>query len=190
MQNEKSWYQLPAEQVFESLESSSAGITTSEAEARHEKYGYNELKFKKRSTLIRFLMQFHSALIYVLIVAAVITAILDLWLDATVILAVVLANAIIGFFQEGKAESSVEALEKMMTPECIVLRAGEKQVIPARELVPGDVVLLDEGNRVPADLRLFYAKNLSADEAAITGESVPVTKHTDPVAGKVTIADQ
>lgn len=181
MQNEKSWYQLPAERVFESLESSSAGITTSEAEARHEKYGYNELKFKKRSTLIRFLMQFHSSLIYVLIVAAVITAILDLWMDATVILAVVVANAIIGFFQEGKAESSVEALEKMMTPECTVLRAGDKQVISARELVPGDVVLLDEGNRVPADLRLFYAKNLSADEAALTGESVPARKNEEPI---------
>ncbi|MQY54096.1 MAG: HAD-IC family P-type ATPase, partial [Methanosarcinales archaeon] len=98
-----------------------------------------------------------------------------MWMDTAVILAVVFANTIIGFIQEGKAEASVEALEKMMTPECTVLRDGKKKVIAARELVPGDVVLLEEGIRVPADLRLFNAKTMSADEAALTGESVPVS---------------
>ena len=181
MQKEKRWYQLSAEQVFEALESGSAGLNTSESKARLEIYGYNELKFKKRSTLIRFLMQFHSALIYILLAAAFVTAVLDMWMDTWVILAVVLANTIIGFIQEGKAESSVEALEKMMTPECTVLRDGEKKVIPARELVPGDVVLLEGGDRVPADLRLFYAKNMNADEAALTGESVPVKKNVEPI---------
>ena len=181
MQKEKSWYQLSAEHVFEALESGSAGLSSSESKARLEIYGYNELKFKKRSALIRFLMQFHSALIYVLLVSALITTFLDMWMDTAVILAVVLANTIIGFIQEGKAEASAEALQRMMTPECTVLRDGEKQVIPARELVPGDVVLLEEGDRVPADLRLFYAKNVSADEAALTGESIPVRKDIESI---------
>ncbi|KAF5417949.1 MAG: Potassium-transporting ATPase ATP-binding subunit [Candidatus Methanophagaceae archaeon] len=181
MQKEKRGYQLSVEQVFETLESGSAGLSSSESKARLEIYGYNELKFKKRSSLIRFLMQFHSALIYILLAAAFVTAILDMWMDTWVILAVVLANTIIGFIQEGKAESSVEALEKMMTPECTVLRDGEKNIIPARELVPGDVVLLEGGDKVPADLRLFYAKNMSADEAALTGESVPVKKIVGPI---------
>ena len=181
MQKEKSWYQLSAEHVFEALESGSAGLSSSESKARLEIYGYNELKFKKRSALIRFLMQFHSALIYVLLVSALITTFLDMWMDTAVILAVVLANTIIGFIQEGKAEASAEALQRMMTQECTVLRDGEKQVIPARELVPGDVVLLEEGDRVPADLRLFYAKNVSADEATLTGESVPVRKDIESI---------
>lgn len=181
MQKEKKWYQLPVEHVFGALKSSSTGLSSGESKARLEIYGYNELKFKKRSTLIRFLMQFHSALIYVLLASAIITTFLDMWMDTAVILAVVFANTLIGFIQEGKAEASAEALEKMMTPECTVLRDGERKIIPARELVPGDVVLLEEGDRVPADLRLFYAKNMSADEAALTGESVPVRKNSEPI---------
>ena len=169
------------DEVFGVLESDSAGLSSIESKARLEKYGYNELKFKKRSTIIRFLMQFHSSLIYVLLAAAFVTTLLDMLTDTVVIMGVVLANTIIGFFQEGKAEASAEALEKMMTPECTVLRDREKKVIPARELVPGDVVLLEEGDRVPADLRLFYAKNVSADEATLTGESVPVRKNIEPI---------
>ncbi len=181
MEKAKRWYQLSVEQIFEALESGSAGLSSSESQARVGIYGYNELKFKTRSALIRFLLQFHSSLIYVLLTAALVTAILDMWMDTAVILAVVFANTIMGFIQEGKAEASVEALERMMTPECTVLRDGEKKVIPARELVPGDVVLLEEGARVPADLRLFYAKTMSADEATLTGESVPVRKNTEPI---------
>ncbi|MBA1342257.1 MAG: Potassium-transporting ATPase ATP-binding subunit [ANME-2 cluster archaeon] len=141
-------------------------------------------------------MQFKSPLIYILLASAAITSALslwagaDMWMDTVVIVAVVIANTIIGYIQEGKAEASVEALEKMMTPECTVVRGGGEAVLPAKELVPGDVVVLEGGDKVPADLRLFHTKNMSADEAAITGESVPVTKHTDPIAGKATIADQ
>jgi calcium-translocating P-type ATPase len=193
--NETLWYQLTSEQVFEILRSGRSGLVSDEAKARLERYGYNEIKFKKRSALLRFLMQFNSPLIYILLVCAAVTGALciregaDLWMDTVVILAVVLANTIIGFIQEGKAEASVEALEKMIVPECTVRRGGEKTVIPTRELVPGDVVVLEGGDRVPADLRLFHTKNLSADEAALTGESVPVTKQTDPIAGERTIAD-
>ena len=188
MLNRNRWYQLPVEQTFEALEASNIGLTSSEAKARLEKYGYNELKFKKRGALIRFLLQFHSPLIYVLLIAALVCAILtiinpesDMWSDVAVILGVVILNVIIGFIQEGKGEAAIEALQKMIVPECTVLRDGEKKVIPARELVPGDIVLLEGGNKVPADLRLFYTKSVHADEAALTGESVPVTKNVEPI---------
>jgi len=184
------WYQLPAEEIFEILGSGQSGLSSEESRARLDRYGYNELTFAKRSALVRFLMQFHSSLIYILLASAAVTSVLSMWMDTAVILAVVLANTIIGFIQEGKAEASVEALKKMMVPNATVIRDGTKTVVPARELVPGDVVLLEGGDRVPADLRLFYAKNLSADEAAITGESVPAGKNTDPVMEEATIADR
>jgi Ca2+-transporting ATPase len=176
----KAWYQMSAAEVAEALSTSEAGLTSAEAKARLAKYGYNEIKFKKRSALVRFLLQFRNALVYLLLASALVTAILQHWTDTAVILVVVIANAIIGFVQEGKAEASMEALTGMLVPECTVLRDGEVRQIPARELVPGDVVILDEGAVVPADLRLFYAKNLSTDEAALTGESVPVEKETEP----------
>ncbi len=189
--NSLTWYQLPAAEVMESLGVDRAGLTSSEAGARLAKYGYNELKFKRHGLLTRFLLQFRNALIYVLLAAAIVTALLGMWVDTTVILAVVLANAIIGFVQEGRAEAAMEALTKMMVPECTVLRDGQRKDIPARELVPGDIVLLEEGDRVPADLRLFYARNLADDEAALTGESVPVEKGVEPIAqANLTPADQ
>jgi len=176
----KAWYQQSAAEVAEAVSTSESGLTFTEASSRLAKYGYNEIKFKKRSSLVRFLLQFRNTLIYLLLASALVTAILQHWTDTAVILLVVIGNAIIGFVQEGKAEASMEALTKMLVPECTVLRDGEVRQIPARELVPGDVVILDEGVAVPADLRLFYAKNLSTDEAALTGESVPVEKETGP----------
>jgi Ca2+-transporting ATPase len=161
---------------METLATDIGGLPSSEAQARLQKYGYNEIKFKKQSSFVRFLLQFRSALIYVLLIAGVVTAVLNMWIDSTVIFAVVLANVIIGFIQEGKAVASIEALSKMIVSECTVLRDGERKDIPARELVPGDIVLLEEGDRVPADLRLFYVKNLAVDEAALTGESQAVEK--------------
>ncbi len=181
MPNGTEWYQLSVEQTFELLDANNAGLTSSEAKTRLEKYGYNELEIKKRGPLVRFLLQFHNPLLYVLMVAAFIAALLGKFIDMWVIIGVVLATVIIGFIQEGKAEASLEALKKMMVLECTVLRDGEKKVIPARELVPGDVVLLDSGNKVPADLRLFGAKNLGVDEAVLTGESVPVAKDGSPI---------
>jgi len=181
LQNGTSWYQLSVEQVFEALEAGDGGLTSSEATARLGKYGYNELKFKKRGPLIRFLLQFHNPLIYVLLVASLVTAILGIWTDMGVILGAVILNVIIGFIQEGKGEAAIEALRKMIVPACTVLRDGGKKVIPTRELVPGDVVLLEGGDRVPADLRLFFTKNVDADEAPLTGESTPVTKSIEPI---------
>jgi len=175
------WYQLPVSEVVSALATNETGLTSAEAKIRLSKYGHNELEFKRRGPLIRLLLQFHSPLIYVLLASATITAFLNMWVDAGVILAVVLANTAIGFIQEGRAESSIESLKRMLVPTCTVLRDGEVRDIPARELVPGDVVILEEGDRIPADLRLFYARNLYADEAALTGESVPVHKDTKPV---------
>jgi len=194
--NEILWYQLPVEQVFETLHSDQSGLTLEEATSRQEQYGYNELTYKKRSAFMRFLTQFNSPLIIILLICAVITGSLsmwkdaNMWMDTVVILAVVLANTFIGFIQEGKAEDSVEALENMITPECKVMRENTATVIQARDLVPGDIVLLEGGDRVPADTRIFCSKNLGADESAITGESVPVEKHTNPIKGDQIIADR
>lgn len=175
----RDWYQQSPAEVAAALSTSQAGLTSADATDRLARYGYNEIKFKKTSAFVRFLLQFRNALVYLLLASALVTALLQHWTDTVVILVVVIANAIIGFIQEGRAEASMEALTGMMVPECTVLRDGEIRQIPARELVPGDVVLLDEGAVVPADLRLFYARNLSTDEAALTGESVPVEKETD-----------
>ena len=181
MSERKEWYQLTAEQAFEALGTGSSGLASDEAGARLQKYGYNELEIRKQSPLVRLLLQFHNPLLYILIFAAIVCFLLGKFMDMGVIMAVVLGTAIIGFIQEGKANASLEALRKMMVPECTVLRDGERKIIPARELVPGDVVMLESGGRVPADLRLFLAKNMSADESMLTGESLPVTKNADPL---------
>lgn len=177
----KSWYQLPVEEVFKALQSGNVGLTSKEAKARLGHYGYNELRVKKRGTVVRLLLQFHNALLYVLLAAAVVAGLLGEFIDMWVIIGVILATVVIGFIQEGKAESSLEALKKMLVAKCTVLRDGETKMIAARELVPGDVVLLESGDKVPADLRLFSAKNLSIDEAALTGESIPVLKDMRPL---------
>ena len=181
MLNEKSWYQHSNEDTFKSLNSGDIGLTSFEAKKRLEAYGYNELDVKKQGPLVRFLLQFHNALLYVLLVAAIVAGLLGEFIDMWVIIGVVLATVAIGFIQEGKAESSLEALKKMLVAECTVLRDSKTKTIAARELVPGDVVLLEGGDRVPADLRLFSVKNLSIDEAALTGESMPVLKSTEPI---------
>jgi len=181
MSNTRVWYQSSVAGVMEALETNDSGLTSAEAKERLKRYGHNELEFKGRSSLLRLLQQFNSPLIYVLLAAAALTAFLGMEVDTGVIIAVVVVNAIIGFVQEGRAEASLEMLKGMMVPECTALRDGLKKTIPARELVPGDIVILDEGGRVPADLRLFYAKNLSADESALTGESVPVSKNIEVI---------
>lgn len=185
MSTENKWYQASSEVVFDALGSSAGGLTGEEPADRLQKYGYNELVGKKRGPLVRLLLQFNNPLLYVLMVAALVCFCLYYFLDADtlmdmwVIIGVVLATAIIGFIQEGKAESSLDALKKMIIPQCTVLRDGKETAIPTREVVPGDVVLLEHGDRVPADLRLFSVKDLAVDEAALTGESIPVQKHVD-----------
>ncbi|HEY90851.1 MAG TPA: HAD-IC family P-type ATPase, partial [Dehalococcoidia bacterium] len=197
MTTSNQWYQLTAEQVFEVLGSSSTGLSSTEAEARLALYGYNELEYKKRSALLRLLDQFRNSLVYILLIAAAVTSVMslltheDMWMDTAVIMGVVILNVLIGFFQEGKSENALEALRKMIVPECTVLRDGVEKVIATRELVPGDVVILHSGDKVPSDLRLFFTKDAHADEAPLTGESTPVAKDTEPIAMPyLTPADQ
>lgn len=185
MGGEVKWYHRPVDEVFELLESDQEGITDQEAKNRLERDGYNEIETKKKhGPLYKFAKQFASPLIYILLVASLITFLLGEHIDSAVILGVVFANSIIGFIQERKAERALEALSEMMVPEATVIRDGDRKVISSRELVVGDLVLLEAGDRVPADLRLFYIKNFTCDESPLTGESVPVEKITDPVEKK------
>ncbi|HEC18931.1 MAG TPA: cation-transporting P-type ATPase [Gammaproteobacteria bacterium] len=176
---------------FASLESSATGLSTAEAARRLAEFGPNALPAARaRSPVLRFLSQFHNVLIYVLVVAGVVTALLGHWLDAWVILGVVVLNALIGFLQEGKAEQALNAIRHMLSPSAMVLRDGRQLRIPARELVPGDVVLLQSGDKVPADLRLFQVKGLQVQEAVLTGESLAVEKVVAAVAPEAELGER
>lgn len=179
------------EEALRSLQTVETGLTSTEAARRLAGYGTNRLpEPPKRNIVLRFLTHFHNVLIYVLIASAVVTAALQHWVDTGVILAVVLANAVIGFVQEGRAEQAMEAIRSMLAPRSSVLRDGRRQSVDAAELVPGDVVLVEAGDRIPADLRLIEARSLKAEEAILTGESVPSDKGTAPVAEKVALGDR
>ena len=185
------WYAEAVERVLAGLEAGPEGLSDDEARARRERYGPNRLRPpQRRGPLARLLAQFHNVLIYVLLGAAVVTALLGHGLDTGVILGVVLINALIGFIQEGKAESALEAIRDLLSPQATVLRDGRRRVLAAEELVPGDVVLLQPGDKVPADLRLLDAKSLQIDEAALTGESVPVEKDPRPAPGDAALGDR
>ncbi len=186
------WHAEAASDALKWLESDdSSGLSSDEARTRLERYGPNRLPPpRKRGPLLRFLLQFHNPLIYVLLASALVTFGLGHLIDASVILGVVLINAIIGFIQEGKAEAALEAVRAMLASHATVLRDGERQEIDAAELVPGDIVLLESGSKVPADLRLLKVKNLRINEAALTGESVPVEKNTEPVDASAVIGDR
>ena len=185
------WHAIPFRDVFERLDSGPDGLSGIEANARLARFGPNTTPTLPRpGPFARLLKQFHNVLIYILLVAAAITAILDHWIDAGVILGVVVINAIIGFLQEGQAERALEAISDMLAPEAIVVRDGVRSRVPAVDLVPGDIVLLKSGDKVPADLRLFDAHSLLIQEAALTGESLAVGKEPDPVAADTDLGDR
>lgn len=182
---------MPVETVFESLESTSEGLSDDMAAKRLETYGHNELaRAKKQNPVVRFFLQFHNVLIYVLLAAALITAALQEWVDAGVIFGVCVINALIGFIQEGKAEKSLDSIRSMLAPEAVVIRGGNRRTISAGDIVPGDVVLLNAGDKVPADLRLFKTSDLQIEEAALTGESVPVAKDNSDVEEHASLGDR
>jgi len=167
------------------------GLTVEQAATLRETHGPNALPAQHRiGPVRRFLLQFHNILIYVLLAAAVVTALLDHWIDTWVIFAVVLLNAVIGFVQEGKAEKALGALSGMLSSEATVTRSGEKQTLPAEDLVPGDIVHLQSGDKVPADLRILDSRSLRVEEAALTGESLPVEKSVDPVDASTLLGDR
>ncbi len=190
--NSPAWHQLQTEHVVQLLGVDlRAGLAADEIKRRQAQFGPNRLTAQKRqSELVRFLLQFHQPLLYLLLAASVLTLFFKEWVDAVVIFGVVLVNAIVGYVQEAKAERAIEALAKMVITETTVRRDGRKQRVASEELVPGDVVLLQSGDRVPADLRLFHVRDLQVDESALTGESVPVEKHADALALDTILAER
>ncbi len=186
------WHALPADEVARQFATDlDKGLDTGEAQSRLQKYGPNRLpEGKTRGALARFLAQFNNILVYVLLGAGFTKLMLSLWLDAGIIFAVVILNGLLGFFQEGKAEKALDSIRNMLSADARTLRGGETRMIPAEELVPGDIVLLESGDKIPADLRLAEVKNLRTEEAALTGESVPAEKITDPVPEKSTVGDR
>ena len=189
--DEHDWHAMPAEAVLQALGASEAGLSEQAAAAARRVFGTNELpKGRRRSALRRFLAQFNNTLIFVLFAGAIAAALLDHGFDAVVIVAVVILNAVIGYVQEGRAEQALEALEGLIAPQASVLRDGRRLTVPVAALVPGDIVLLEAGDRVPADVRLIHARRLLADEALLTGESVAAEKDVAPVDAATVLGDR
>ncbi len=179
----KCWHQLESDDVLRVLDTDvKKGLDVLEVKRRREHFGPNVLtKMKKKGPIKRFLLQFHNPLIYILMVAGGITVWLKDGVDAATIFGVVLINAVIGFIQESKAEKAIEALEGSLNTEAVVIRSGKTQHIPASELVPGDIVSIQSGSKVPADMRLLKSRDLQVGESALTGESTPVFKSSADV---------
>lgn len=185
------WHAASVEEVLQAFHTSPDGLTDAEAAVRLAHFGPNLLPAEKqRGPLLRFALQFHNLLIYVLLGAAALSFLLQHPIDAAVILAVVFLNAAIGFIQEGRAEEALAAIRNMIAPNAAVLREGRRLTIAAKSIVPGDLVLIEAGDRIPADLRLIHARSLRIDEAALTGESVPTEKLIEPVNEDTALGDR
>ena len=188
----KHWHHCPAEEVTTLLTTHpDRGLPLFEAKKRLEHFGPNMVTAKKqKGPFIRLLLQFHQPLVYILLAAAAITLFLQEWVDSSVIFGVVIVNAIIGFIQESKAEKAIESLKQMMTTQATVLRDGKWMQIDSTHLVPGDIVRIQSGDKVPADLRLLSCRDLQVDESALTGESVPVIKKEGTLHPETILADR
>jgi magnesium-transporting ATPase (P-type) len=186
------WHAVAADEVIRRLDTNAqSGLSATNVQQRLEKYGHNRLpEGRKQGPFKRFLLQFNNILVYVLLGAGFVKLMVGLWLDASIILAVVVLNALLGFFQEGKAEKALDSIRNMLSAEARTVRGGETRLVPSEDLVPGDIVLLESGDKIPADLRLIDVKNLRTEEAALTGESVPIDKTTEPVAERATVGDR
>ena len=185
------WHARSGEECLRVQNSQLSGLDDAEAQRRLREHGPNRLpQARHKGPLRRLLLQFHNLLIYVLLAASLLTLLLGQWLDSAVIFAVVLINALIGVLPEGKAEQAMRAIQSMLTLESRVRRDGKVQSVPAEQLVPGDLVLLEAGDRVPADLRLLESRDLRIEEAALTGESLPANKHSAAVAVDASLGDR
>ncbi len=190
------WHSMDLEEVLEALETTRKGLTEAEARRRLEEYGPNELREEHRVTPLQlFLGQFKSILVVILIASALVSAYISMrrsepYTDTYVIMAIVILNALLGFYQEYRAEKAIEALKRMVTPKASVLRDGVERLIDSRWIVPGDLILLEAGNRVPADARVLEAYSLEVDEAPLTGESTPVRKIVEPLPEETPIPDR
>ena len=185
-------HHLPCEEVEHLLGTNrSQGLSHFEVGHRQREYGPNSVTAKKRqSPILRFLQQFNQPLVYILVAAAVTTAFLQEWVDAGVIFGVIVINAVIGFLQESRAEEAIESLKRMVTTVAAVVREGKRLQISSVDLVPGDIVLLQSGDKVPADLRLFTVRDLHVDESSLTGESAPVDKSETLLTENTVLADR
>jgi magnesium-transporting ATPase (P-type) len=188
----RTWHALSVDDVVQQLTTDvRKGLAADDAGGRLDTYGPNRLPAgKKRGPFRRFLSQFNNVLVYVLLGAGFVKLMLGLWIDASIIFGVVILNALLGFVQEGRAEKALDSIRNMLSAEARTVRGGQTRLIPADEIVPGDVVLLESGDKVPADLRLVEVKNLRTEEAALTGESVPADKSVEPVSAKATVGDR
>ncbi len=186
------WHAMSAQEVVERLGSNTGkGLEAAEASNRLKKHGPNRLpEGRRRGPSMRFFAQFNNILVYVLLGAGFVKLMLNLWVDAGIIFSVVVLNGLLGFIQEGKAEKALDSIRNMLSAEARTVRGGETRMIPAEQLVPGDVVLLESGDKIPADLRLIEAKNLRTEEAALTGESVPAEKSVGAVSANATVGDR
>ena len=188
----QNWHSIDLKEVVEIFESDfDDGLGTLAIKHKEEFFGKNILKHKKEtSKLQKFFMQFHNALIYILMGAVIVTGYLGEWIDSGVIFGVVIINVIVGFVQEVKAEEAIESLKNMMTTETIVIRDGKKINISSVDVVPGDIVLLESGFKVPADIRLLEVKDLKVDESILTGESLPTSKRLELLDQDTTLSDR
>ncbi|MFO8024498.1 cation-transporting P-type ATPase [Thiohalophilus sp.] len=185
------WHALTSARVFEQLGSDEQGLNEPEAQQRHEQYGPNRLRTQQAEPpWRRLLRQFNNVLIYVLLGAGAITLLLGHWIDSGVIFGVVIINALIGFIQEGKAQKALAAIQQLLTRQARVRRDGQAKTVNAEQLVPGDVVLLQSGDKVPADLRLFKSRQLRIDESLLTGESIATEKTSEPDEPGTLLADR
>ncbi len=186
------WHALDSDEGVSRLSSNAqSGLDAAEVARRLEKYGRNRLpEGARQGPFVRFLLHFNNILVYVLLAAGFVKLLLGLWLDASIIFGVVIINALLGFIQEGKAEKALDSIRNMLSAEAKATRGGSSGMIPAEDLVPGDIVALESGDRIPADLRLIEVKNLRTEETALTGESVPADKSTDAVAANATVGDR
>ncbi|MGB7417206.1 MAG: cation-transporting P-type ATPase [Thermosynechococcaceae cyanobacterium] len=188
----RSYHDLTGPDVVKAFDSNlEAGLTAEEVAHRYETYGWNQLPVQPgRPAWLGFLLQFNQPLLYILLIAGGVKAFLGSWTNAAVIWGVTVINAVIGYVQEAKAEGAIASLAKAVTTETTVLREGQTLRIPSQDLVPGDVVLLASGDKVPADLRLIKVRNLQIDESALTGESVPVNKSIQPLPEDISLAER
>lgn len=184
-------YQQTIAQILEQKQTQPEGLNQAEAAERLQKLGPNALPQKKgKPAWLRFLAHFNDVLIYILLAAAVMTAVMGHWVDTAVILGVTVINALIGYIQESNAEKSLQSIRNMLSSDAQVIRDGKHATIPTTDLVPGDIVVLRAGDRIPADMRLIEAHNLRVEEAILTGESTVVDKHTDALTGDLPLGDR
>lgn len=186
------WHTQSAQDLTQQLEvDPSAGLAPEQWTARHAEFGANQITQQRATSAWRRLFeQCHNPLIYILLIAVAVTGLLQEWLDAGVILAVVVANVAIGYVQEARAEQAILSLQSLLSAQAVVIRAGKREQIRAQELVPGDIVLLSSGDRVPADLRLLHIQDLQIDESGLTGESVSVLKQTGELAADTPLSER